>query len=181
MLTNTATVTPASGTTDSNPGNNSAIDVDTLTPLANLSVTKTDGAASVVPGTPITYSIVVGNAGPSSVSGASVVDAVPPALTNASWTCTGNAGGLCGSASGTGSIATTASLPSGATVTYTVTATVSASATGVVANTATVAAPVGVTDPDTSDNSSTDVDSLTPSVDLSITKTDGTATAVAGT
>jgi uncharacterized repeat protein (TIGR01451 family) len=162
VLTNTATVTPASGTTDSNPGNNSAIDVDTVTPLANLSVTKTDGAASVVPGTPITYSIVVGNAGPSSVSGASVVDAMPAVLTNASWTCTGNAGGLCGVASGTGSIATTASLPSGATVTYTVTATVSASATGVVANTATVAAPVGVTDPDTSDNASIDVDSLTP-------------------
>ena len=181
VLTNTVTVTPASGTTDSNPGNNSAIDVDTLTPQANLSVVKTDGAASVVPGTPINYSIVVGNAGPSSVAGASVVDALPAALTNASWTCTGNAGGLCGSASGTGSIATTATLPSGTTVTYTVTATVSASATGVVANMATVAAPVGVTDPDTSDNSSTDVDSLTPSVDLSITKTDGTATAVAGT
>ena len=181
VLTNTVTVTPASGTTDSNLGNNSAIDVDTLTPLANLSVVKTDGAATAVPGAPITYSIVVGNAGPSAVAGASVVDAMPAALTNASWTCTGNAGGLCGSASGTGPIATSASLPSGATVTYTVTATVSASATGVVANTATVAAPVGVTDPDTSDNSSTDVDSLTPSVDLSITKTDGTATAVAGT
>ncbi len=69
VLTNTATVIPATGTTDTNPSDNSASDVDSLTPQANLSVVKTDGASSAVPGTPISYSIIVSNAGPSAASG----------------------------------------------------------------------------------------------------------------
>ncbi|MEP7202728.1 MAG: hypothetical protein ABI894_08970 [Ilumatobacteraceae bacterium] len=181
MLVNTVSVTPPAGTTDSNLGNNSSNDIDTLTPRANLSIVKTDGAASVVPGTTITYSIFVANAGPSAVSGASVIDGLPAAITNATWTCTANAGGVCGTASGSGSIATTADLASGGSVTYTLTATIDAAASGTVANTATVAVPVGVADPDNSDNVSTDIDSLTPSVDLSITKTDNVTSAVPGT
>jgi len=59
-LTNTVTV---AGTADTNPGNNSATDVDTLTPQADLAITKTDGTASVAPGTPDTYTIVVSNSG----------------------------------------------------------------------------------------------------------------------
>ena len=181
VLVNTVGITPAAGTTDSNLANNSASDTDTLTPRANLSIVKTDGAASVVPGTPNTYSIVVANAGPSAVSGASIVDALPASLTSATWTCSANAGGVCGAASGSGSISTTADLAAGASVTYTLTATVDAAASGTVANTATVAVPVGFVDPDSTDNASTDIDNLTPSVDLSITKTDGATTAVRGT
>ena len=181
LLSNTVTATTAPGTTDTNPADNSATDVDSLTPQANLSVVKTDGAASATPGTSITYSIIVGNAGPSAVSDVSVVDVVPAALTNAAWTCTGAAGGVCDVTSGVGDISTTADLPDGATVTYTLTATISAGAIGTLANTVTVTEPVGAVDPDTSDNSSTDVDVLTPSVDLSITKTDGVATVVPGT
>jgi uncharacterized repeat protein (TIGR01451 family) len=181
LLVNTATVTPAVGTTDTNPANNSGTDTDVLTPQVNLSIVKTDGAASAVPGTPITYSIVVANAGPSAVSAASVTDALPAVLTNATWTCAGATGGVCGAAGGSGSLATTATLPPGATVTYTLTAAIAAGATGTIANTASVTAPVGVFEVDGADNSSTDVDTLTPSVDLSITKTDGVAAVVPGT
>src|SRR5262249_37007971 len=53
--------------------------------------------------------------------------------------------------------------------------------TGTVSNTATVAPPNGVTDPDPSDNSVTDTDTLTPQADLSIAKSDGTTGAVPGT
>ncbi len=181
LLVNTATVTPAAGTTDTNPANDSATDTDVLTPQVNLSIVKTDGAASAVPGTPITYSIVVANAGPSAVAGAAVTDALPAVLGNATWTCAGTTGGVCGTAAGTGALATTATLPPGATVTYTLTADVAAGATGTVTNTATVAAPVGVVDIDPTDNTSTDIDTLTPSVDLSITKTDGVTAVVPGT
>ena len=44
----TVTVTAAN---DSNPSNNTATDTDTLTPQVDVSVTKTDFASTVVPGT----------------------------------------------------------------------------------------------------------------------------------
>ena len=171
-LVNTAAAAPGPGVTDPVAGNNSATDTDTLTPTADLSITKTNLLSSVIPGTPISYTIVVSNAGPSAVVGAAIVDALPASLTSPTWTCAATGGGSC-TASGTGSINTTANLPVGATVTYTVNGTVTASATGSIANTATVAAPVGVTDPVSGNNSATDTDPLTPRVDLSVTKTDG--------
>ena len=80
-LSNTATVTPPDGVTEIDPANASATDTDTLTPQAELEITKTDnlGGSSVsnaigtaVPGQGITYTIVVTNAGPSDVTGAAV-------------------------------------------------------------------------------------------------------------
>src|SRR5437763_597902 len=53
-LTNTVTGAPPAGVTDSTPGNNSATDTDTLTPSADLAVTKDDNKTSVVPGAPDT-------------------------------------------------------------------------------------------------------------------------------
>ena len=64
-LVETATVTAANGVTDPAGGNDSATDTDALTPQADLQVTVDDGQASAVPGTPITYTIVVTNVGPS--------------------------------------------------------------------------------------------------------------------
>ena len=156
-LSNTATVT--AGGTDPNPANNSATDTDTLTPQADLLITKTDGQANAVPGSPITYTIVASNAGPSTAIGATVADTVPAAITGATWTCAGAGGGTC-AASGSGNINDTVNLPVGGTVTYTLTGTVSPSATGSLSNTATVTAPAGVTDPNPANNSATDTDTL---------------------
>ena len=64
---NTATVTAPAERLDPLLGNNSATDTDRLTPLADLSITKTDEVASVVPGTGVRYTLVVRNAGPSAV------------------------------------------------------------------------------------------------------------------
>src|SRR5262245_31732325 len=89
-LTNTATVSPPPGVTDPDPTDNSAADTDTLTPRADLAVTKTDGQTSAVPGTSTTYTIVVSNNGPSAVSGASVSDLLPAGVIAASWTATDN-------------------------------------------------------------------------------------------
>ena len=44
--------------------------VERPVPVADLSVTKTDGAAQYTPGDTLSYEIVVSNAGPSSVVGA---------------------------------------------------------------------------------------------------------------
>jgi uncharacterized repeat protein (TIGR01451 family) len=175
-LSNTATV--SSSISDTNPGNNSATDTDTLTPQADLSITKTDGVTTAVPGGSVTYTITASNAGPSNASGATVADTFPASLTP-TWTCVGAGGGTC-TASGSGNINDTVNLPAGGSVTYTVSASVSAAATGSLSNTATVTAPAGVTDPTPGNNSATDTDTLSPQADLSITKTDGVTIAVPG-
>ncbi len=174
-LANTATV--SSVAFDPNAGNNSATDTDTLTPQADLAITKTDGVGTAIPGGSVTYTIVASNSGPSDVTGATVADTFPASLT-ATWTCVGAGGGTC-TASGSGNLNDTVNLPVGASVTYTVNATISASATGTLSNTATVSS--GVTDPTPGNNSATDTDTLTPQADLSITKTDGQANATPGT
>src|SRR4029077_1188200 len=120
----------------------------------DLSITKDDGVTSVVPGTDTTYAIVASNAGPNPVSGASVTDSFPAAsFSSDTYTAVG-AGGASGfTASGSGTIADTVTLPVGASITYTVTAHVNPSARGSLANTATVAMPAGLTDPVPGNNS----------------------------
>ena len=75
-LVNTASVSTSVG--DPNPGDESATDTDTPAASADLTVTKDDGVATYTPGGSVTYTIVVGNAGPSDVTGATVTDTFPP-------------------------------------------------------------------------------------------------------
>ena len=181
-LSNTASVTAPSGVTDPTPGNNVATDTDTITPEADLQITKTDNKTSVVPGTQDTYTVVVTNAGPSAVTGASVVDNFPSTFTNVSYTATATGGATGFSASGSGSsLNQTVNMPVGSTITYTVTGLVSVTAAGTLSNTATVTAPEGVTDPTPGNNVATDTDTLTPQADLQITKTDNKTSVVPGT
>ena len=178
-LVNTATVTPAASVTDPTPGNNSATDTDTLNPSADLAISKTDGVTSATPGGSVTYTIVASNAGPSNAPGSTVTDTFPASLT-CTWTCAGAAGGTC-AAAGSGNINDVINLPSGGSATYTANCSISAAASGTLSNTATVAAAAGVTDPTPGNNSATDTDTLTVIADLSISKTDGQSSVVAGT
>ncbi|MEX1309083.1 MAG: S8 family serine peptidase, partial [Candidatus Sulfomarinibacteraceae bacterium] len=146
---------------------------------ADLAVTKTDGQASAVPGSGTGYTIVVSNGGPGEALGAAVADTFPAALTGATWTCVGSGGATC-TAAGSGDLADTVDLPFGSSVTYSVTATIDPGATGAVINTATVTPPSGVPDPNPGNNSATDTTTLTPEVDLQITKTDGLTSAASG-
>lgn len=154
-LVNTATVSSAIDTT---PGNNSATDTDTLTPQADLSITKTDGVTSVFAGGNTTYTITASNSGPSNAPGATVGDTFPASLT-CTWTCVGAGGATC-TASGSGNINDTVNLPSGGSVAYTASCAISPSATGTLVNTATVAVPGGVTDGTPGNNSATDTDTI---------------------
>ncbi len=164
----------------------SATDTDTLTAQATLSITKTDndGGSSVtnavgtaVPGTSITYTIVASNSGPSTTTGASVTDPLTlnPAIASDTWTATGSGGATGFSASGSGSIADSVTIPPGGSVTYTVTATIYSSATGTMANTATASAT------DASTVSATDTDTLNAQANLAITNSDGVSSVTAGT
>lgn len=156
----TNTVTVSSDTTDPLPINNSATQTTTVTSQADLLISKDDGLTSALPGTVITYTIIVTNAGPSAVTNAPVADALPAAITDASWNCGASSGSACADASGTGDMATTVDLAVNGTATFTVVATLSPTATGSVANTATVSPPINTTDPNPDNNDDTDTDNL---------------------
>ena len=79
-MSNTATVTPPAGVTDPDPADNSATDTDTLTPRADLSVTKTASPGPFTVGQQVTYTLTVTNLGPSVEPHVSLVDMLPPGL-----------------------------------------------------------------------------------------------------
>jgi uncharacterized repeat protein (TIGR01451 family) len=159
-LSDTATVTVPSGITDPNLANNSATDTDNITVSADLKVTVNDGKATAVAGTQDTYTIVVTNVGPSKVTGAVIHDTFPSTFTGVTYTATTSGGASGFTASGSGNISNTVTMPPASTITYKATGTISASATGSISNTATVTAPAGATDPNTANNSATDTDTL---------------------
>ncbi len=179
-VTNTARVDMPDGAVDTNPDNNTASDTDTLTPQADLSINKTNAANSVTPGTNTTYNIVVRNNGPSTVSGARIIDTIPANLSNSTWTCTSSTGSSCAANSGSGNINTTVSLLVNGSATFTLTATVLSGATGSLINTATVAPPSGTTDPNLANNTSTATTPIAPTSDLRVIKTPSQNTIRAG-
>src|SRR4029079_9527728 len=93
--------------------------------------------------------------------------------------CVGAGGGAC-AAGGAGSIDDFVNLPVGGAVTYLLHGTIDLSASGMLTNTASVALPPATTYRNFGNNSATDTDNLQPQADLSITKTDGHAAALAG-
>ena len=162
-LSNTATVTAPAGVTDTNSGNNTSTDTDVLTPQAELTISKTDGVTSVVPGETDSYTIVVSNSGPSNAFNVQVVD-TPPSQGLANVTSPNlPAGATFNSATDTWIIG---SLAAGQSVTLKLTGTVPASATGSFSNTATA------TSSDAMSVTATDTDTLTPQADLAVAVTD---------
>jgi uncharacterized repeat protein (TIGR01451 family) len=152
-LTDTATVTYAN---DPVGANNSASDSDDIVPRADVSVSISDGATLVLPGSIRIYKIVATNPGANALSPVTLGDPFPAALQNCAWTCSAGAGGAC-PASGTGAIDASVTLGPNAGVTFTATCTVAADASGTLANTATVA---WGNDPNGANDSATDTDTL---------------------
>ena len=173
-IVNTATATVPAGTTDPTPGNNSATDTDTVSLVADLAITKTDGSATYTPGNAITYTIVASNNGPSAVTGR-----------NGRRHRSGDHHGRDVDLRGIGraapavrprvpaTSATTVDLLNGGTATFTLTGTVSASGNRQSGQHGDGRGPAGTTDPTPGNNSATDTDTPNPIADLAITKTDG--------
>ncbi len=146
-----------------------------MRPQADLSITKT-APATIANGAPITYTIVVTNAGPQAADGALFSDTVPAAVTGVGAVCgSPSPGAACGAVSVAGNAVTSTitTLPSGATVTFTVTGT--APQSGTFTNTASVITPVGVTDPNDpartgAGNNSASANTTIVSPDLRLTK-----------
>ena len=159
-LINTATATVGGAETDPATGNNTATDNDTLVPTADVTITKTNGVTQSTPGLPVTYTIVVTNAGPSAAPTVNVIDLFPATLTSCATTCVGAGGGVCTAGPVVGNVNENANLPVGGSATYTASCTLSLSATGNLVNTATATVGGGATDPNTADNSATDTDTI---------------------
>ena len=91
----------------------------------DLQVTMS-GPATVLQGTPVTYTLTVTNNGAYPIAAAdapTVTDAFPAEITGVSWTCAPSGGASC-TASGSGNLNTAGlTLPSNASVTYTITGT----------------------------------------------------------
>ncbi|HEX7680316.1 MAG TPA: hypothetical protein VF713_19445, partial [Thermoanaerobaculia bacterium] len=168
-LSNTATISGPNA--DTNPGNNSATAVTTVTAIADLSVNKT-GPATANAGTNITYTVTLTNNGPSNAASVSLTDAVPANTTFVSesqttgptFSCTPPAVG------GTGTInCTIASLAPGS-ATFSITVHINPGAIGaVISNTAN--GTTTTTDPNPGNNASTALTTATGSADVSIIKT----------
>lgn len=135
----------------------------TLTYQADLSISKTDNETTYTLGETVTYEIVVSNDGPFGASGAVVNDPLPAGITNATWTCAGADGGVCGASSGTGNInGVEVELPydqgtsTGGSATFTLEMDIPAGFTGDLVNTAEVVPGSGTDDPNPSNNESSD-------------------------
>lgn len=170
-LENTATATPP--IPDPNPGNNTSTATDTIVVKPVLSITKTDGQGTYVPGTSTTYTIVATNAGPSFLVGGTVSDPLPAQVSSATWTAVYSVGSS-GPASGSGPLNEIVNLAPLGTATFTFTVQIKPDATGDLVNTVTITPP-----PDTQGNTATATDTNTqssPQLLLNVTKTDGKTT-----
>ncbi|MEM8996288.1 MAG: DUF11 domain-containing protein [Acidobacteriota bacterium] len=118
---------------------------------------------------PTTYTIVASNAGPSTVTDASLADVFPAELINCTYTSVAAGGAAGNTAAGSGDIADTLTLPPAGLVTYTATCDVDLSASGTVANTATISSTLA-DDPAPANDSATDTDDVIGSTDLRLEK-----------
>ncbi|MGH8850912.1 MAG: beta strand repeat-containing protein [Casimicrobiaceae bacterium] len=148
------------------------------TGTVNLTISKSDGVTTVVPGTATTYTIGVSNAGPGDVTGLGMNDSEPAGMSFTSWTCAASAGSAC-PAGGSGSIAASVTVLHGGSLSFTVNAAIAPGATGSITNTASLAVPGSVIDTNPV-TSASDTDTLTPQVTLAVVKTDGSASYTPG-
>lgn len=159
-LANTATVTAPAGTTDPNAANDSATDTDTLTPMADLAITKDDDADPPPSGSNLTYTIMVENLGPSDATGVTVIDNLPAGVTLVATSgCVEDAAGA--------PSCTLGAIPAAGAASYTIEVSVDSPPPASIFNTASVAG--NEPDPDSdndSDTEETTFDAESPEVTL---------------
>jgi large repetitive protein len=171
-LSNTATI--SSATLDQSPGDNSSAVSTSIVTKADVQVTKTVSPTAPVPGSAVTYTITVNNAGPSIARTVQLSDTLPAGFTATGMSPSAGTCTLATKSCALGDIA----VGVGAAVAVTVTGSFVASATGSVTNSATAssATPDGVPGNNTGSVSST----LAPSADIKVTKAASPTIAVAG-
>ena len=122
---------------------------------ADLMVSQTANPNNYTAGQDLTYQITVSNAGPAVANAATLVDFFPASLSNVDWLCTPSGGASCGAATGSGNITLSINLPANSDVVFEAVGNVLPATTGIISNTAQVVVPVGLTDPNMANNTST--------------------------
>jgi uncharacterized repeat protein (TIGR01451 family) len=185
QVSNTASVADdgANGT-DPNTANNTESETTPIVAAPDMTITKSDAGVQVAPGGTVTYSLSFTNAGNRGATGVVLTDVVPanttfdPFASSAGWVCTpnNNAGSSCVLTVGTVAAGGNGSRNYAVTV-------VSPAPAGLdqVSNTATIADDgANGADPNTLNNTSTDTTPVNAAPDVSITKSDGGASAAPG-
>lgn len=181
QLLNVARAVPGIGI-DPNPANDDGSDQTQINVISDLSIQKT-GPVTAVAGEIAEYTITVHNAGPSDALGVHIVD---PLLSNrfagATWECAGTGGSSCAAATGSGSsLDAEADVLVGQSVTVTLRARVHPRWVGPLQNAAYVLPEPGAVDPTPGDQVATPVTTeVLRRPNLSITKTNGVTSSVAG-
>ncbi len=163
-LTNTATVAPPVGISDPNPANNQATDVTTITPRADLAVTKTLDNPGPNAGETVNFTVLLRNNGPSDATGVTLTDQLPPQVTFVSAT---PSQGTYSSATG---VWTVGALAANSEATLRIAAQVNPGTPPI--NFTNTAAVSGANQPDPiTTNNQDSVSALQPVADLAVTKT----------
>jgi uncharacterized repeat protein (TIGR01451 family) len=163
----TVPTTTISASYNGNLAANTADDV-TVTPAADLVITKTDGITSIQGLALTTYTITLKNNGPSSVTNAAFKDPLAANMVKTSVSCTSSSG--CPIAANVtiaaleGSTGILVNLTNGQTLSFSVTVALTTATVGTnVTNTASISPPAGTTDPSTaagSENTISDTDTV---------------------
>jgi uncharacterized repeat protein (TIGR01451 family) len=163
-LTNTASV--SGNEQETNTDNNEDTVSTIVQPLIDLAIAKTHSPEEVVAGEQLTYTLQVGNLGPSQATGVTVEDILPP---NVSFVTATSTQGTATHAGGT-VIVNMGNMAAGQTETVTIVVTVAPTARETMTNRATVTGNEPDADPDNNeDEISTPV---RPLINLTITKAD---------
>ncbi len=149
----------------------------TVSPSADLAITKTTSNSTPNAGSTFTYTIVIGNNGPSAVTNATWTDTLPTGL--GTITNIVPSAGITAAAVG-GTISGTSTLANGQSATVTFQVSVAPGATGTLTNTASVTVPAGTTDTTPGNNSSSTPVTIGQLANLSVAKTNGTTSLAAG-
>ncbi len=86
-VTNTLTVAPTTGTSDTNAANNTASVLTNVGPSTLLTVTKTNGVSAVLAGSTTSYTVTVANLGPANAPNSIIKDPAVNGLSCTSVTC----------------------------------------------------------------------------------------------
>lgn len=168
-LVNTAEVT--STEPDLNPADNTATASTNVSPVADLRLTKSDSTDPVIAGNNLVYTLNVTNDGPSRATNVTLVDSLPAGVTFSS------ASAGCNNSNGTVTC-DLGDMNSGTNKQVTINVKVKSSTTTQLSNTASVSSDTH--DPNTANNSETELTNVITRADLQVTQTDNPDPVVAG-
>jgi uncharacterized repeat protein (TIGR01451 family) len=128
---------------------------------SDLALTLTSEQRGVLPGQSVVYTLTATNFGPEPVVDALLTTQLAPELDDVTWTCTASPGAAC-SPNGSGDISDRITLANDASAVYSIQGTVQANANVMLVSRATVSPPQSVTDVDTSNNTASEEDIISP-------------------